>query len=358
MSAHAGWPPIVTLLFCTLCALILSAALASPGSAGAETLPSTLETGRSIYNFRCYFCHGYSGNARTLAATFLEPPPRDFTTLDPNAVGREAMIETLRRGRPGTAMMSFAATLNEAEISAVVDFVRNEFMTNARVNTRYHIPANGWPEHERYRSAYPFALGEISLDRPPEELSREERIGRRLFLASCVTCHDHGKGSANDLIWEREAISYPRFGFGPGDILKPPDAYSGASPFARHDVPPVLENLDDVQREGEALFQGNCSFCHAADGTGKNWIGRFMQPHPRDLTSEAQMAGMTRERLRHVIREGLPGTSMPAWAAVLKDSEIKAIVEYIHVAFHPLEPSSSRSAEAAPSPEFGRDPDR
>ena len=32
------------------------------------------ETGRAIYNFRCYFCHGYSGDAQTLAARYLSPP--------------------------------------------------------------------------------------------------------------------------------------------------------------------------------------------------------------------------------------------------------------------------------------------
>ena len=29
--------------------------------------PAENEHGRAVYNFRCYFCHGYSGNARTLA---------------------------------------------------------------------------------------------------------------------------------------------------------------------------------------------------------------------------------------------------------------------------------------------------
>ena len=45
-----------------------------------------IEAGRSVYNFRCYFCHGYSGDARTLAAEFLSPPPRDFTDTDPEAL--------------------------------------------------------------------------------------------------------------------------------------------------------------------------------------------------------------------------------------------------------------------------------
>ena len=37
----------------------------------------------------------------------------------------------------------------------------------------------------------------------------------------------------------------------------------------------------------------------------------------RNLTDAVTMAGMTRERLRSVIRGGLPGTSMPAWGSVL-----------------------------------------
>ena len=34
-----------------------------------------LAEGRAIYNFRCYFCHGYSGNARTVAASQPGSPP-------------------------------------------------------------------------------------------------------------------------------------------------------------------------------------------------------------------------------------------------------------------------------------------
>jgi cytochrome c oxidase cbb3-type subunit 3 len=68
-----------------------------------------LELGRKIYNFRCYYCHGYSGNARTLAATFLTPKPVDFTSISPNNLSRERMMQSIQTGRPGTAMMSFAS---------------------------------------------------------------------------------------------------------------------------------------------------------------------------------------------------------------------------------------------------------
>ena len=35
--------------------------------AGAAGASNRHEAGRAIYNYRCYFCHGYSGDARTLA---------------------------------------------------------------------------------------------------------------------------------------------------------------------------------------------------------------------------------------------------------------------------------------------------
>ena len=93
------------------------------------------EAGRSIYNFRCYFCHGYSGDARTLAATYLSPPPRDFTRSTPDALTREAMLRAVTDGRAGTAMKGFAGILRPEEIAEVVDFVREEFMRRKAQNT-------------------------------------------------------------------------------------------------------------------------------------------------------------------------------------------------------------------------------
>jgi len=48
------------------------------------------------------------------------------------------------------------------------------------------------------------------------------------------------------------------------------------------------------------------------------------------------MSTMTRDRLRQVIRDGLPETSMPAWKSVLEPHEIDAVIAYISRAFHPV----------------------
>lgn len=298
------------------------------------------ETGRSIYNFYCYFCHGYSGNAQTLAASYLNPKPRNFTIADPAKLSRERMIDAVTNGRPTTAMKSFNHTLTKADIEAVVDFVRQEFMINKAENTRYHTIENGWPNHERYRAAFPFALGEIALDTPGESLSPEQQLGKRVFLESCVTCHDRAKVNEEGAVWELKAVSYPRNQYShkdnSADISSSVDAISRATPYRKHDQAPIFENLSVTEKQGELLFQKNCAFCHAADGTGKNWIGSFLESHPRNLTDTDFMKTITRSRLKTVIRDGLPGTTMSAWKQVLKDDEIESIIDYIGRAFHPV----------------------
>lgn len=313
-------------------------------AAGSAATTEDLELGRRIYNFRCYYCHGYSGNAHTLAATFLDPKPVDFTSISPGTLTRERMLQSVQSGRPGTAMMSFASVLQPNEISAVTDFVRHEFMVAKAENTRYHTEANGWFNHERYAAAFPFALGEIPLDTPWEQLTPQQADGKRLFMTSCVSCHDRARENNEDTHWESSAVSYPRNQYSPGDQLDakknspPVDAMTSATPYHLHDQPPKLEGLTETEQRGEALFQQNCAFCHAADGTARNWIGSFMEPHPRNLTKSAAMDSMTRTRLRTVIREGLPGTSMPAWKSVLSEQQVEDVIAYVARAFHPLPP--------------------
>ena len=122
----------------------------------------------------------------------------------------------------------------------------------------------------------------------------------------------------------------------PGDSAKAVDAVTGASPYLKHEIPPKLSSATPLERKGEALFQKNCAFCHGADGTGKNWIGQFMEPHPRDLTDPAFMRTINRKQLAQRIRDGLPNTSMPAWGKVLKPQDIEAIVAYVARTFHPI----------------------
>ena len=220
----------------------------------------------------------------------------------------------------------------------MVDFVRLEFMTNKAENTRYHTVENGWPNHEQYSVAFPFALGEIAIDTADESLTDEQQLGKRVFLQSCVTCHDRARVNDEGVIWEMRAVSYPRnqYSHKESGSSQGVDATSQASPYAKHDITPVIADLTAEEKHGEKLFQDNCAFCHAADGTGKNWIGSFLDSHPRNLTDAEHMETMTHTRLKKVIQEGLPGTTMSTWKHVLKNEEIDSIIAYINRVFHPI----------------------
>jgi cytochrome c oxidase cbb3-type subunit III len=330
MTRHFAWLPLTVLLLLASCkqrgaSAPVAAELAPAGEA------ATLELGRKVYNFRCYFCHGYSGNAKTLAATYLTPPPRDFTRGA--TLTRQAIHDAVEQGREGTAMKPFRGILGEAELTAVAAFVEREFVRDRAHNTAYHTAENGWPEHERFKAAFAFVTGAVKLDTAVESLDAEQRRGRRLYLSACVSCHDRAHVADEGPAWSARPLSYPRMGFAPGQASLPTiDAVSGASVYAKHEVAPRVARLSARERRGERLFQANCAFCHGADGTGKNWIGQFMEPKARDLTTYTPQS-MPPLLLRRIVRDGLPGTSMPAWRSVLPPADIDAVSAYVTRAF-------------------------
>ena len=240
------------------------------------------------------------------------------------------MIDAVINGRPGSAMMGFASILSRQEINVVVDFVRSEFMEHGRLNTRYHTAENGWPEHEKYVAAYPFALGQLPLDLAWEKLTPQQQLGKEVFLSSCVSCHDRGHVNNEGALWEARPLSFPRNGYSHRGITL--DSESGASPYALHDQAPILSDLTPMERQGQELFQQNCAFCHAADGTGQNWIGSFLDAHPRNLTSP-RVAALTTEQLIAAVSLGIKDTTMPAWKGVLTKNQIHAVVSYVQRAF-------------------------
>ena len=311
--------------------LLVSGVLALTGAAAARqdqapgTITEEYRQGKAVYNFYCYQCHAYAGDARTLASTFLDPKPRNFTASDPDELNREQMVDAITNGRAGTAMVSFGDVLDSRKIQAVVDFIRREFMQGERPALIYHTAENGWENHQRYAIAFPFASGELALDTPWEELTAAQRQGKRLFMDACISCHDRARVRDEGTIWELRALSYPRKHY---DHSRPLDNVSGASPYAVHDKPPLIDGLSPAVHRGERLFQVNCAFCHAADGTARNWIGSFLEPHPRDLTSSA-IQKRSNSSLKHVIKEGLQGTSMPAWKEILDDRQIDDIIAYL-----------------------------
>jgi cytochrome c oxidase cbb3-type subunit 3 len=315
---------------------LLAAAVLLPAH---PALAGPTADGEAIYRYYCYQCHGYAGNAETLASASLSPPPRDFTSVGADELPLERIVETVLNGREGTAMVSFASVLDEDGARAVAEYIRASFMSADRIDARYHSPENGWIDHERYAEAFPFIDGSLPLSTPWESLDETQRRGRRLYESACVSCHDQpNTGAGDDPEWALRAVSYPRDHFSHREPNH--DLISGASPYAQHDIPPDPSGLSPRALEGLPLYQDNCAFCHAADGTGRNWIGSFLEPRPRDFTDPAFPLARDENAMRQRILHGIPGTSMPAWKDVLGTHEIAAIIAYIQETFRSEPPST------------------
>ncbi|HEY7289409.1 MAG TPA: c-type cytochrome [Vicinamibacterales bacterium] len=101
-------------------------------------------SGKAVYDVHCVECHGTTGAGDGPAAMLLRPHPRDFTkgrykirSTDSGSVpSDDDLIRTIRRGLPGTAMPAFDRVLADADVRAVVGFLKSlspQFATPAKV---------------------------------------------------------------------------------------------------------------------------------------------------------------------------------------------------------------------------------
>jgi len=90
------------------------------------------------------------------------------------------------------------------------------------------------------------------------------------------------------------------------------------------------------QPGGYALYRRNCLHCHGVSGAGDGPTAPFLYPPPRDyrlglfkFTSTPYKARPARDDLRRTIRNGLHGTSMPAFHSLMTDVEIEQVIDYV-----------------------------
>ncbi len=94
-------------------------------------LPVTTENlnrGKEVFLQRCVGCHGLNGDGKGPAASFMSPPPADFTDKDDACCGGDTgpgdFYYRILRGWPGTAMENFGDRLSVDDIWRVVLFVK------------------------------------------------------------------------------------------------------------------------------------------------------------------------------------------------------------------------------------------
>lgn len=86
-----------------------------------------------------------------------------------------------------------------------------------------------------------------------------------------------------------------------------------------------------------AVYQRRCAHCHGEEGDAQGPAAEFMYPLPRDFTmgvfkyksTHADDEFPSDDDLRASIKEGLTGTSMPAWKSILSDAEVDGLIMLI-----------------------------
>ncbi|MEQ9408042.1 MAG: c-type cytochrome [Fuerstiella sp.] len=106
------------------------------------------------------------------------------------------------------------------------------------------------------------------------------------------------------------------------------------TPPAAGDV--VILNGGGSLRHGRGLYMRHCSHCHGTSGDGNGPTAAYLNPRPRDyrhgvfkFTSTSAQEKASREDLRRVLRNGVPGTYMPSFVPMLSEDELTEVVEYV-----------------------------
>jgi mono/diheme cytochrome c family protein len=164
--------------------------------------------GVRLYAQHCATCHGVRGDGKGVAAVY--PPARHFGferfkfahTLNGIPTDQD-LTNIIKNGIPGSAMPGFPQ-LTESETNAIIGHVRNLTWSGAyaRFLKKAVIDFDGGGDEPDPSKIAKQATAFCRIEKPipvpdsypkptPESLER----GRKVYLASCVSCHgDKGKG--------------------------------------------------------------------------------------------------------------------------------------------------------------------
>jgi mono/diheme cytochrome c family protein len=90
------------------------------GEAMAQNI--SVQKGQSLYTRLCAACHGRVPHEEVRA--LFDPPPPGLSRPETQMKTDEELLDTIRKGHPGTAMGKWEYALSEAEMQSVLDYIR------------------------------------------------------------------------------------------------------------------------------------------------------------------------------------------------------------------------------------------
>jgi sulfur oxidation c-type cytochrome SoxX len=298
-----------------------------------KSTPLVAKGRQLFFEKNCYGCHKIEG----LANGTLGP--------DLTEVGKKFKVDYLwesivePRANSATSFMP-KFNLSDEDVKALVVFLKSRRGINYAETSL-----------DRYRASLIKSAG-ATIERTgdktavPAQASVSPSLvaqGEKLFAdKACAACHKLGNrdgGIAPDLSfagllkdekWMMAHFKEPRsrvtdsimptFGFADSQ-------YQALTKYlASLTTPPPFTTAEEV-------YRNNCSRCHGEGGNGKGMIALYLDPAPRDLSKPSFMNSKPQERFFQSIKEGIAGTSMPAWGRALNDEQIHGLLAYIQQNF-------------------------
>ena len=342
--------------------------------------------GRALYDKHCAECHGAEGKGDGPGAAYLAPRPRDFasgkykirSTETGSVPTDDDLIRTVRLGLYGTAMPGWDRILSDADIRAVVGYIKGL------------SPAFATP---------PQAVGAVvPVSSSPDSIGRGQKAYDKLQCGKCHGTDGRGTGAvatdfqddwnqplqATDLTepWSFRGGATPLdiyLRFRTGMTGTPMPSFAGAvgdremwnlanyiaslgrKPVWSMTAPEVAEfyarqdahaKADPVKRGQHLVDALACSLCHSPVDANRRMLPgmrlaggvRFLVEPYGDFTTgnltsdkETGLGNWTDEEIKRVITKGMlpDGTRLLPfpmdWAsfATMKASDLDAIVAYL-----------------------------
>lgn len=287
--------------------------------------------GRQLFfDKNCYGCHKIEG----LAAGTLGPELSEVGKKFKPDYLWESIVEP--RANSATSFMP-KFDLNDEEVKALVVFLKSRRGMNFSETSldRYRAGLN----QGKAESSASEGVVATTLKTEPGAGASLIALGEKLINdRSCLACHKLGnrdggiapelsfEGLLKDETWTMKHFRDPRSRI--SDSIMPsfsfPDTeFQAMTAYLMSlKTPPVLN-------DSSGTYSTLCARCHGDLGNGKGLISVYLDPYPRDLTKAGFMNSKTEERLMKSIREGVTGTSMPAWGRVLNDEQIRGVLDHI-----------------------------
>jgi mono/diheme cytochrome c family protein len=99
-----------------------------------------------------------------------------------------------------------------------------------------------------------------------------------------------------------------------------------------------------------------CTRCHGEKGDGAGVVAESLLPRPRVFTNAKFFNWLPDQRAYNAIRNGVPGTAMPAFGKILSDEDARAMFGWIRATFAPEKtPISARTLPDRNPTAYGKD---